>query len=79
MPSSSEDPSSQQQHTFINMLAALLEKLSSWEGNAQVSKSDVVKDTRTHLLQCMRVGLTHPFTSFYSLELSTIRVPGGSQ
>lgn len=58
--------------TFVNNLAGLLEKLSAWTNNPAMTKDDVIKATRTHLLQCMRAGLMHPFTSFYSVEVSSV-------
>lgn len=57
--------------TFINHLAILLEKLAKWSEDPNMTKEDVINGVRTSLLQCMRAGLVHPFTTFYSVEMST--------
>ena len=59
-------------HTFVNELVQLSENLDRWEKDNDVDKSDMAKHVRTHLLKCMRAALVHPFTSFYSLEASTV-------
>jgi cytosine/adenosine deaminase-related metal-dependent hydrolase len=59
-------------HTFVNHLTLLMEKLLEWAEDGCVTKEDVIKGTRTRVLQCMRAGLTHPFTSFYSIEFPNV-------
>lgn len=63
---------SKTKHTFVNHLVQLLEDMDGWEQNEEVSKLDMVKSIRSRILHCMRAGLVHPFTSFYSLEASTV-------
>lgn len=59
-------------HTFVNHLVALLEDMQRWESDDAVSKEDMCRSIRTSVLKCMRAGLVHPFTTFYSLEASTV-------
>lgn len=61
-----------EKHTFVNQLVSTLEDIDRWESDEGVSKEDMARDIRTRLLLCMRAGLVHPFTSFYSLEASTV-------
>lgn len=59
-------------HTFVNALVELSEKLDKWEKDDSMTKTETVNEVRTHILRCVRAGLVHPFTSFYSLEASTV-------
>ena len=65
-----------EKHTFVNQLVAVLEDIDRWECDECVTKQDMARDVRTRLLMCMRAGLVHPFTSFYSLEASTVLATG---
>ena len=64
----------QPKHTFVNHIVSLLEDIDKWEKDDDITKQDMAKDTRTQLLVAMRAGLVHPFTTFYSLEASTVAV-----
>jgi hypothetical protein len=59
-------------HTFVNQIVCMIEDLDKWSQDESVSKEDVINGTKTRLLWCMRAGLVHPFTTFYSLEASTV-------
>lgn len=59
-------------HTFVNHIVAMLEDVDRWNSNAEVTKDEMAREVRTSLLRCMRAGLVHPFTTFYSLEASTV-------
>lgn len=61
-----------EKHTFVNQIVSLLEDIDRWQVDENVTKQDIARDTRTQLLTCMRAGLVHPFTTFYSLEPSTV-------
>lgn len=64
--------STDRKHTFVNHLVALLEDMDRWERDDEVSKEEMCKNIRTSVLKCMRAGMVHPFTTFYSLEASTV-------
>lgn len=59
-------------HTFVNEIVSLLEDIDKWTEDEDVTKLDMARDARTRLLQCMRAGMVHPFTTFYSLEAATV-------
>lgn len=61
-----------EKHTFVNQIVSLLEDIDKWQVDDSVTKQDIARDTRTQLLMCMRAGLVHPFTTFYSLEASSV-------
>jgi hypothetical protein len=69
---SSSMPTHKPLHTFVNHTVSLLEKIDRWNNDDDVSKSDMARDIRTELLMGMRAAMVHPFTSFYSLEASTV-------
>ena len=70
--SSSTPGSMREKHTFVNHIVAILEDMDKWNMDDAVTKEDMTRDLRTRLLQCMRAGLVHPFTTFYSLEASSV-------
>lgn len=65
-------PAKTPKHTFINHTVSLLEKIDKWNNDDDVTKADMARDIRTELLMGMRSAMVHPFTSFYSLEASTV-------
>jgi hypothetical protein len=65
--------SMEKQHpTFVNHLVALLEDIDRWENDEEVTKKDMAMGSRTKILMAMRAGMVHPFTTFYSLDASTV-------
>lgn len=66
-------------HSFVNEIVSLLEEIDRWSEDDEVTKLDMARDARTRLLQCMRAGLVHPFTTFYSLEAATVVSRGGNR
>lgn len=74
-----EHPSSSSttpRHSFINHIVSILEDIDRWDGDKDTSKHDMARDVRTRLLTAMRAGMVHPYTSFYSLEASTVMWSG---
>lgn len=65
-------PAKTPRHSFVNHTVSLLEKIDKWNNDDSVSKSDMARDIRTELLMGMRAAMVHPFTTFYSLEASTV-------
>jgi hypothetical protein len=58
--------------TFVNHIVQLMEDMDRWVEDESITKAEMVKDIRTQLLGCMRAGLVHPYTTFYSIEASTV-------
>lgn len=65
-------------HTFVNHLVSLLEDIDRWESDEEVTKKDMAMGSRTKILMAMRAGMVHPFTTFYSLDASTVMNNSGS-
>lgn len=63
---------SEKSHTFVNHLVSLLEDIDRWEIDEEVTKKDMAMGSRTKILMAMRAGMVHPFTTFYSLEASSV-------
>ena len=59
-------------HTFVNNIVSLLEDIDRFESDDSVTKSDMARDIRTKLLMAMRSAMVYPYTSFYSLQASTV-------
>ena len=72
MSAGTPSSTAERRHTFINHLVSILEDMDRWVKDDDVNKEEMAKNVRTSVLKCMRAGMVHPFTTFYSLESSTV-------